>query len=73
MTTTFTVAGMTCSHCIHAVSEELGRLSGVTGVDVDLVAGGESRVRVTGDRAVAEDDARAAVAEAGYELTGVLA
>ena len=64
----YLVAGVTCGHCGSAVQEELGKIGGVIGVDVDLVAGGESDVRVTSDRAVAEEQVRAAVDEAGYTL-----
>ena len=39
------VSGMTCGHCVSAVTEEIGKLDGVTGVEVDLVAGGTSRFR----------------------------
>jgi copper chaperone CopZ len=63
MTSTYAVAGMTCEHCVRSVTEEVSEVPGVTGVDVDLVAG---RVTVSG---VADDAAvRAAVAEAGYEV-----
>jgi copper chaperone CopZ len=47
--TTFAVTGMTCSHCVTAVTEELSALPGVTEVSVDLVAGGTSTVTVTSD------------------------
>ncbi|MEU4410283.1 heavy-metal-associated domain-containing protein [Streptosporangium sp. NPDC023963] len=62
-TTTYTVTGMTCGHCVSSVKEEVGEVPGVTGVDVDLETG---RVDVSGD---SFDDAavRAAVKEAGYE------
>ena len=40
-TTTYLVTGMTCGHCVAAVTEEIGRLDGVSDVDVDLVAGGD--------------------------------
>ncbi|MBL8999008.1 MAG: heavy-metal-associated domain-containing protein, partial [Gemmatimonadetes bacterium] len=41
-TTTYLVSGMTCGHCISAVTEEIDKLEGVTGVQIDLVAGGRS-------------------------------
>lgn len=72
-TSTYTVAGMTCSHCVAAVTEELSALAGVSGVDVDLVEGGESRVSVTSESSLSVDDVRSAVDEAGYQLTGVVA
>jgi copper ion binding protein len=60
----YTVGGMTCEHCVHAVSTELGRLAGVDSVQVDL-AGGLVTVTVSGftDEQVAD-----AIDEAGYEL-----
>jgi len=63
MEKTYPVTGMTCGHCVSAVSEEVGKLPGVEAVHVDLTAG---TVTVTGD--VDVDAVRAAVDEAGYEL-----
>ena len=40
------VDGMTCEHCVRAVTEAVSTLPGVSGVVVDLQAG---RVRVDGD------------------------
>ena len=67
---TYTVTGMTCGHCVTSVKEEVGRLDGVTGIDVDLVPGGQSIVRVTSDEPLRIEHVREAVDEAGYELTG---
>ena len=65
----YAVTGMTCSHCVAAVSEELSALPGVTGVNVDLVAGGISTVTVVSDTPVAPDQIAAALDEAGdYRL-----
>ena len=64
MTSTYTVAGMTCSHCVASVSEEVAEVAGVEHVDIDLGAG---RLVVTGQD-VSDDAVRAAVAEAGYEV-----
>ena len=63
-TRTYAVEGMSCDHCRVAVSEEVGGVAGVAGVEVD-VAGG--RLEVQGS---AIDDAAvaAAVEEAGYRL-----
>ena len=66
---TYSVTGMTCGHCVSAVAEELKALDGVTGVDVDLDAGGASSVTVTSQAPL--DDARVAAAldDAGdYQL-----
>ena len=64
----FTVAGMTCQHCVSAVSSELGKLAGVTQVDIDLVPGGRSSVHVGSRTALDHDAVRDAIDEAGYEL-----
>jgi len=66
-TETYTVTGMTCSHCVSSVTEEVGELPGVRDVQVDLDSG---RVTVTADAPVGVDDVRAAVEEAGYSLAG---
>jgi copper chaperone CopZ len=65
VTNTYTVTGMTCEHCVRAVTEELSALDGVDRVQVDLPTG---TVSVTSAAPLAEDDVRAAVDEAGYEL-----
>ncbi|WP_430780388.1 heavy-metal-associated domain-containing protein [Actinoplanes sp. G11-F43] len=65
VTSKYTVKGMTCSHCVQSVTEELSALPGVTAVEVDLPSGG---VTVASDSVLAEDAVRAAVDEAGYEL-----
>jgi copper chaperone CopZ len=67
-TTTLNVTGMTCSHCVNAVTSELTALDGVQDVTVDLVAGGTSAVTVHSTRDVPLDELRAAVDEAGYDL-----
>jgi len=70
-TTIYAVTGMTCEHCVHAVSKELTRLSGVTGVTVELVPDGQSAVTVTSDALLLSDDVSAALDEAGdYQLAG---
>jgi len=67
-TTTYSVSGMTCSHCVAAVTEEVSRLDGVSAVDVDLSAGGDSRLTVTSAAPLPVDAVRNAVDEAGYAL-----
>ncbi|HEY7592661.1 MAG TPA: heavy metal-associated domain-containing protein [Actinophytocola sp.] len=64
-TSTYTVTGMTCAHCVGAVREEVGRIPGVTDVAVDLASG---LVTITSERPVDTEDVRAMVDEAGYEL-----
>ena len=67
-TTTLHVTGMTCEHCVKAVTSELGALEGVDDVQVDLVAGGTSSVTVQSDRPLPLQVLREAVDEAGYDL-----
>lgn len=65
-TLTFTVPGMTCGHCEAAVKAEIGKLAGVTTVDVDLQT---KTVVVEGD-SIDQDAVFAAVDEAGFEAVG---
>lgn len=67
MTSTYTVKGMTCEHCVKSVTEEISEVPGVSGVDVDLSSG---RVTVSSEHAVDAAAVRAAVSEAGYEVVG---
>jgi len=70
-TQTFQATGLTCGHCVHAVTQEVTALEGVTSVDVTLVNGGASTVRVTTDRELATGEIEAALDEAGgYQLVG---
>jgi copper chaperone len=64
-TTTYRVQGMTCGHCVQAVSGELAKLDGVTDVAVDLEAG---TATVTSVAPLDLGAVGAAVDEAGYEL-----
>jgi copper chaperone len=62
--TTFHVVGMSCDHCRRAIENEVGRVAGVTAVEVDLDG---HTVSVHGD-ALDEEALRAAIDEAGYEV-----
>lgn len=64
-TTTYQVQGMTCDHCVRAVTTELVMVPGVRSVDIDLAAGS---VSVTSDGPLDLEMVREAVDEAGYEL-----
>ena len=64
-TKTYTVTGMTCAHCVNSVSTEIGKLGGVSDVQVDLSSG---TITVTSDQPLDDDAVRAAVDEAGYEV-----
>lgn len=68
-TQTFPVTGMTCGHCVSAVSSELQQIPGVTDVSVELVADGTSTVNVTSEAPISESDVVTALDEAGdYHL-----
>jgi copper ion binding protein len=61
--TVYSVSGMTCQHCVEAITSEIGQVDGVDSVVVDLAA---KTVTVDGD---ADDGAvRAAIDEAGYSV-----
>ena len=64
-TTTYTVTGMTCSHCVASVTEEIQEILGVEDVAVDLPTGS---VTITSAKPLAVDAVRAAVEEAGYKV-----
>ena len=65
MQTTIKVSGMTCGHCVSAVTMELSLLPSVTEVDVDLESG---QVTITSDAALELAQLATAIDEAGYEL-----
>ena len=66
MITSYTVTGMTCNHCAHAISEEVGAVPGVTGVDVTLESGA---LDVTSEAPVDFDRIVEAVYEAGEQYS----
>jgi len=61
---TYSVLGMSCDHCRAAISEQVGAVSGVESVDVDLAT---SIVTVHGT-AVSDTAVRDAIGEAGYDV-----
>lgn len=65
MLTTYKVSGMTCGHCVSAVTMELSLLPSVTAVDVDLESG---EVAVTSDAELSGAQVASSIDEAGYEL-----
>ena len=65
-TSTYTVTGMTCGHCVASVTEEVSKVDGVADVEVDLASG---QVTVTSDGPVDDAAVAAAVDEAGYAVT----
>lgn len=68
VTTEVLVDGMTCSHCVRSVTEELSSVRGVDSVSVDLQVGASSVVRIGSATPVDADAVRSAVEEAGYRL-----
>ena len=64
-TTTITVDGMTCGHCVSSVQTEVGKVDGVTDVSVDLESG---QVTVLADTTPDPAALQGAVEEAGFEL-----
>jgi len=67
VTTTYKVSGMSCGHCEGAVTGEISEIEGVTSVKAVASAG---EVTVTSAAPLDDEAVRAAVDEAGYELTG---
>jgi copper chaperone len=63
---TYSVNGMTCDHCVRAVQSEVGKVPGVASVSVDL---GSGSVTVVSEEPVDAAAVKAAIEEAGYELT----
>jgi copper chaperone CopZ len=62
MQASYTVEGMTCGHCVAAVTEEVKQIPGVSDVEVVLEGG---RLTVVSDAPVDFDRIVEAVAEAG--------
>lgn len=69
--TSIDVTGMTCGHCVSAVTSELEKLAGVGKVTVNLDAGGTSHVTVFSDAALGEASVREAIDEAGYDVAAI--
>ena len=65
-TSTYTVSGMTCSHCVASVTEEVTEIPGVDDVQVELESG---RLTVVSDAPLDPALVRSAVEEAGYTVT----
>lgn len=63
-TRTFPVVGMTCDHCVAAVTAEVAALAGISTVAVDLQG---ASLTVSGE-AIDPQAIAAAVDEAGYAL-----
>lgn len=68
MTTTLNIEGMMCAHCQGRVEKALKEVPGVTEVTVNLEA--KNAIVVTEEN-VAADTLKAAVVDAGYEVTSI--
>ncbi|MBK5289586.1 MAG: heavy-metal-associated domain-containing protein [Acidimicrobiia bacterium] len=64
-TATVNVRGMSCDHCVNAVSREVAGIPGVTGVEVELATG---LVRIDAERPLSAAEIAAAIETAGYEV-----
>lgn len=64
-TSTYTVTGMTCGHCVSSVTEEVQEIPGVESVDVVLQTGA---LTITSGEQIDDAVVKAAVEEAGYQL-----
>ncbi|GAB2854616.1 heavy-metal-associated domain-containing protein [Nocardioides pacificus] len=62
---TYTVTGMTCGHCVASVTEEVQEIPGVEQVDVVLETG---QLTITSQDPVDPSAVASAVEEAGYAL-----
>jgi len=65
---TLMIDGMMCDHCVRFVTNALKSVDGVTDINVDL-AGNKATVNSTADKI---EEMKAAVEEAGYEVTEVI-
>lgn len=65
VTQVFTIAGMTCGHCVASVTEEVSEIAGVSDVQVTLETG---ELKFTADVEIDKAVVAAAVAEAGYSV-----
>ena len=62
--TTIKIKGMSCNHCVMAVTKALNEMEGIKNVKVDLVKGEAGFDEV---KPVDMDIARKAIRKAGYE------
>lgn len=63
-TTVFSVPGMTCGHCKQAVTTEIGKIAGVSSIDIDLDT---KKVTVTSSDPLEWSEVVSAIDEAGFE------
>ncbi len=66
VTKSLLIEGMTCSHCVNSVTTAVSALPGVESVEIELVPNGRSRLTLTGDDVVSDEEMADAVVGAGY-------
>jgi copper chaperone CopZ len=66
MTTTATIAGMSCAHCVRAVFTALGGVPGVARADVSI-----GRAVIEHDGAASHESISKAISIAGYEVVSL--
>ena len=59
------VKGMSCNHCVMAVTKALNKLDGIQGVQVDLQKG---EVRLENTTGLSPDQLEKAIVGAGFEV-----
>jgi copper chaperone CopZ len=64
MTTTVSISGMTCAHCVRAVFTALAGVPGIDRADVSL-----GRAVIEQDGTVTPEQIREAISLAGYDVT----
>ena len=65
---TYTVTGMTCGHCVASVTEEVSEIPGVQDIQVSAQTG---KLNVTAEGEIDDAKVLAAVEEAGYSAVRV--
>jgi copper chaperone len=68
VTARYLVEGMTCSHCVTSVAEEIHGIDGVSEVDIRLVPEGASTVTIVSSAPLDPATVQRAVVEAGYRV-----
>jgi copper ion binding protein len=63
------ISGMSCMHCVHHVTEALNEVKGVSNVEVNLDG---KFANINADSTVNNEAIKSAIADAGYEVTGII-
>jgi len=65
VTRVYRVPGVSCQHCVRAITEELRKIEGVHDIEVNLAA---KIVRVVSEDTVPDERIRSGIEEAGYTI-----